>query len=482
MDGSSLTRSSRSSKPRSSPKGDERDKGLLRSDRGAASRRIRRGGVASSVPGGRGDSALIAPRLRVGFAAVVWAAVFLGGEGAWAASALTVEQVVDLALQINSQVRSAEARWYSAEHQILQNFAPADPTISYANIGSKTNGFTEPADLSVSVSQPLQFPGKGYLQGQSAKRTAKIAWLTYQAARRDVRAQAETASYQLVLDQALFAVGAENVATLKQVLQVTQVAYSTGRVTQLDFISAEFDLSAVEQQQTQLEVGIATDRANLNQILQRGPEEPLEIDGRLELAPIGPRIEALVEAASQARQEILQAALTAENSETALTLAKLEYAPDFTLGYTYDHFQFAAAAPDTVHLQTHSVSVGLTMPIFFWYRQKEDVERARFDLEAARQDVRSIRLQTAAQVTNVYRQAQLAYRTALLYRDSLVPLARQGVNVALVAYQGGKIDFTTLASALQQRNSARVTYLQQANQFLAQRTALEQAIGHPLSE
>jgi len=400
--------------------------------------------------------------------------------GARAATALTVEQVVDLALTANAQVKGAEARWVSAEHQVLPNLVPADPTVGYSNVQSRPNAFTKPADLSIGVSQPLQFPGKGYLQAGSAKRTAQIAWLAYQAARRDVRAQAETAFYQLLLDRALFDVSAENVTTLKQVLDVTQAAYSTGRVTQLDFISAEFNLSAAEQQQTQLAVAIATDRANLNQALQRGPEEPLDIDGRLELTPIRPRIEELVDAASQARQEILEAALTAENAETAVTLAKLEYAPDFTLGYTYDHFQFTAASPDTMHLQFHTVSVGLTVPIFAWFRQREDVERARHDLEAARSDVRSIRLQSATLVTNIYRQTDLAYRTAVLYRDSLVPLARQGVNVALVAYQGGNIDFTTLSSALQQRNGARVTYLQQANQFLAQRIALEQAIGQPL--
>jgi len=416
--------------------------------------------------------------LRSGVGAAIFLA--LGSAPSWAESPLTVEQVVDLALESNAQVRSAEARWTSAEHQVLPNLVPADPTVTYSNVQSRPNAFTKPADVSVGVSQPLQFPGKGYLQAKGAKRTAGIAWLAYQAARRDVRAQAETAFYQLVLDRALFAVGAENVTTLKQVLEVTQTAYSTGRVTQLDFISAEFNLSAAEQQQTQLEVAIATDRANLNQVLQRGPEEPLDVDGRLELTAIRSRIEDLVEAASQARQEILEAALTAENAETAVTLAKLEYAPDFTLGYTYDHFQFAAASPDTVHLQFHTVSVGLTMPVFAWFRQKEDVERARADLEAARSDLRAIRLETATLVTNVYRQADLAYRTAVLYRDSLVPLAQQGVNVALVAYQGGNIDFTTLSSALQQRNGARVTYLQQANQFLAQRIALEQAIGRPL--
>jgi cobalt-zinc-cadmium efflux system outer membrane protein len=413
---------------------------------------------------------------------VVIAVLFAPGFCDGAVAPLTVDQVVELALQVNSQVRSAEARWYSAEHQILPNFVPADPTITYSNVGSPTNGITHPSDVSFGLSQALQFPGKGYLQGQTAKRTAEIARLTYEAAGRDVRAQAETAFYQLLLDQALFDVGTENVATLKQVLQVTQVAYSAGRVTQLDFISAEFTLSAAEQQQMQLAASIATDRANLNQVLQRRPEEPLEIEGRLDLAPIEPRIEALVDAASRARQEILETALAAENGETSLRLAKLEYAPDFTLGFTSDRFQLSSASPDNVHLQTYSVSVGLNLPVFFWFHQKEDVERARFDLEAARSDLSSIRLQTATQVTNVYRQAELAYRTALLYRDSLVPLARQGVNVALVAYQGGKIDFVALSSALEQRNTARVTYLQQTNQFLAERIALEQAIGRPLSQ
>ena len=152
------------------------------------------------------------------------------------------------------------------------------------------------------------------------------------------------------------------------------------------------------------------------------------------------------------------------------------------MAFTSDRFQLSSASPDNVHLQTYSLSMGLNLPVFFWFHQKEDVDRARLDLEAARSDLGSIRLQTATQVTNVYRLVDLAYRTALLYRDSLVPLAGQGVNVALVAYQGGKIDFVALSSALQQRSTARVTYLQQTNQFLAQRSALEQAIGRPLSE
>ncbi|HEY6420390.1 MAG TPA: TolC family protein, partial [Candidatus Binataceae bacterium] len=70
--------------------------------------------------------------------------------------------------------------------------------------------------------------------------------------------------------------------------------------------------------------------------------------------------------------------------------------------------------------------------------------------------------------------------TSLLYRDSLTPLARQDFEVALIAYQSGKIDFVTLAGALKRNYDARVNYLQAANQFLAGEVALEQAIGAPL--
>jgi len=415
--------------------------------------------------------------MRIGKDVVL--AVLLTASVCEGAPPLTVDQVVDLTIGANPRVRSAQARWNSADHAILPAFAPADPTFTFFNADSPANGFSRPASQSFQVSQPLGFPGKGYLQGRSAGRSADIARLAYEAIRRDVRAEAQTAFYQLLLDQSLGDVVFDDLATLKRVLEVTQVGYSTGRVTQLDFISAEFELASMEQQRRELEVARATDRANLNRLLDRSPEEPLEIQGTLDVTPLNARVEQLIEAAGRCRQEILQAALTLENNEDALTLAKLEYAPDFTLGYVFNHYEYPSAAPNNHDLHTYGVSVGINLPLFFWVKQREDVERARADLAAARADMGAISAETATQVSTLFWQAELSYRTALLYRDTLVPLARQGFEVALVAYQGGKVDFVALNNALRQRNQARVAYLQSANQYLAQRIALEEATGKP---
>ena len=407
-------------------------------------------------------------------------------------SGLNAGQLVELAIESNPQVKAARARWDAAEHQILQNYAPADPQFEYTNVDSR-KGLGEAAVHSHQFTENFQFPGKALLQADEAKRNALIARLAYDATIRDLRAAVETGYYQVLLDESLLGVNRDNIAALRQVLQVTQVAYSANQVTQADFISSEFDLAQAEQQQHQYETSRANDLVTLNQLLHRPPSAPLELDHSMRLAQVKLPLDTLVDMATRIRQEILQAALTERNSNTALELAKMEYLPDFTVGYTFDYYLIGSFAPAgrevqtpqgvlLTNTQTHSVSIGFNLPVFFWIRQREDVTSAEFSLKAARADLSSIRSQTEASVTQLFRSAQLAYETSQLYRRSLIPLARQDFRVSLTAYQSNKLNFVELSGALQRSYAARVNYLQAANQFIAGRVALEQAIGAPLPQ
>jgi len=394
----------------------------------------------------------------------------------------TLDQLVTLAYQNNPQVKASRERWMSAEHSIKQAYAPNDPIFLYNNSDSVKNPFGRAALQQWNITESFQFPGKALLQTDQATRTARIARLAHESQLRDTRAAVETGYYQLLLDEASSAVNEENVQNLERVLKVTQIAYTANQVTQTDFISAEFDLAAARNQQAQYRYEILNDKTALNQLLYRGVDEPLAVDTTLTLSPIQTRVDSLVDQAWQVRQEILQAALTEKNFNTGLFLAKMEYLPDFTMGFTLDNYLIASFAPKPSQPTDWSVQVGINVPIFFWLKQREDVERARHDLQAARDDMASLRSQTAATVTSLYRSAQYQYETSLLYRDSLTPLARQNFQVALIAYQSGRIDFTTLAASLQREYGARINYLQAANQFLAGRVAIEQTIGMPLAQ
>ncbi|HUO06053.1 MAG TPA: TolC family protein [Candidatus Binataceae bacterium] len=395
---------------------------------------------------------------------------------------LTEPRVADMAIAANPQIKAARARWESAMHQIAQTVAPNDPIFSYTSGDSNHPWLNNNSYHTLQVTEAFQFPGKAFHQRDQAIRNAEIARLALEAAIRDLRAAAGAGYYQLLLDSALGLVNDENAANLERVEKVAEIGYAGGRVTQTDVIGAQFDLSAARQLRIQYRTAVANDETALNQLLYRRPGEPLAVDRTLKIDHFSVPVDMLIDRANSVRQEILQAALAEQNSDTALYLAKMEYLPDFTAGYIFDHYLMNSAAPAPNRTEAQGLMIGFNVPVFFWMKQNEDVVKAKSDLEAARNDLASVTSQTAASVTTLFRSAQLAYESALLYRDSLIPLARQDFEVALVAYQSGKIDFTALSAALQRDYNARISYLQFANQFLAGKVALEQAIGAPLPQ
>jgi outer membrane protein, heavy metal efflux system len=428
------------------------------------------------------------PTRRIGGALMLAIATFgIVASNARAADApLSEAQLVEIAIEANPAVKSARYRWDAAVHSIKQTVAPNDPIFTYTNSDSVKNPVGRAALREFNFTEAFQFPGKALYQRDQAVRSADIAHLMLAATVRDVRAATETAYFQLVLDGALSEVNAENVQNLDQVVRVTETAYSASTVPQTDVISSEFDLATARQLQRQYLTAVANDETALNLQLYRPLGEPLSVDRTLKLEALTFPLDALIDRAYAARQEILEFALAERNANTALYLAKMEYLPDFTVGVQYDDYLVPSFAPSSTRSQFQTRDwvgiIGFNLPIFFWLKQNEDVVRAKASLQAARSDQALIKIQTAAAVATLYRNAQFAYETAILYRDSLTPLALQNLRVALTAYQGGKIDFVTLSSTVQRLYAARVSYLQAANQFLAGEVSLEQAIGAPMHQ
>ena len=416
-------------------------------------------------------------KLRVDFIAALSAVALLmtAGLPAPAEAGLNANDLVEIAVESNPQIRAVHAQWQAAQHQILQNYAPADPIFTYSNVDSSKD-FNAGTHAHI-VSENFQFPGEAFLQADESRRTAEIARLTYEAALRDLRAGVETAYYQVLLDEGLIAINGENIANLKEVVNVTQIQFAESQAQQADLIGAELALEQAQLQQRQYQTNRLNDRAGLNQLLYRKPASPLELDQKIELKPLEIKLDQAVDTATHARQEILEAALMQKNSSTALQLAEMEYLPNYTLGYEFDYFLQPGTQPLPNVTQAHTWTIGFNLPIFFWIHQREDVFAAQHSLDAARYSMNSVLNQTEATVTQLYQSAQFAYESAQVYNGRLIPLADQHFKVALVAYEGGKVDFLTLSSALQSDYASRLTYLQNANQFFAGEVALEQAMG-----
>jgi len=388
---------------------------------------------------------------------------------------LTVAQLVRVAIEVNPQVKAAKQQWEASQHQILQNYAPADPVFTYGHLGSDHD--FNAAEHSHAISMTFQFPGEALLQAEEARRTADIARLTYEAAVRDLRAGVETAYYQVVLDDGLIEVNRQNIVNLRQVVSVTQAQYTGGQAQQSDLIGAELALDQAVLQQRQHEINRLNDRSTLNGLLFRRADSPLNLVQRIELQPLQIKLNQVLGRATHARQEILEAALTANNSNTSLKLAQMEYLPNYNVSGEYDLLLAPGYRPLPKVGKGWVWTFGFNIPVFFWIHQREDVFSAQHSLQASRYSFDSVFHQTEISATQLYQSAQYAYESAQVYRGQLIPLADKQFKVALVAYQSGKVDFLTLSSALQCDYASRLTYLQNANSYFAGEVALEQAMG-----
>ena len=226
-----------------------------------------------------------------------------------------------------------------------------------------------------------------------------------------------TAYYQILLDEGLIAVNAENIANLKQVVNVTQVAIHGGPGGPIRShrcrvgARAGCSCSSASTKPTAL-----NDRVGLNQLLYRRPASPLNLDGKIELRRLEIRLDKAVDTATHARQEILEAALAEKNSTTALTLAQMEYLPNYRSAASTTTFCNPVTRPETKRApRRYSFTIGFNMPIFFWIHQREDVFSAQHSLEAARYSMNSVLSQTEATVTQLYQSAQFAYESAQEY-------------------------------------------------------------------
>ncbi len=392
---------------------------------------------------------------------------------------LSVDDLVKMAVASNPQVRMAKAQYMAAMHQIDQAYAPNDPVVGWLD-GQSPTGFGKPTLQTLSVSEQFQFPGKAWLQGDVAHRNAEIARLAYMAAVRDAKAQVKTAYYQALLDGALADTAAENATNIDLMRQVAKVAYVANQVPQSDVINAEFDLTAASQTYLTSRVAEQNDEATINQILGRDPRTPLQFVTTVTIEPLKAPLDSVLQTALAMRQEVLEAALTEKNSATALKLAHMEVLPDFTVTYFKDRWPLVSGAPAPNITTDNGAAINMNIPVFYIFKQREDAKSAEHLLEAARSNLRNVELQSQTSITQLYRTTDLAFEVASRYHDSLIPLARQSFQVALVSYQSRKADFAYLATTLQRIYTARINYLTAVNQHLTGRAALEQQVGGPI--
>lgn len=389
---------------------------------------------------------------------------------------LTLSDVVDLALCHNPQTRTLWASSRAQAAQVGVSSASYLPNLTISGSGNRNTSQVGATPATTNTGQSIGLTASYLLLDfgtraanlESAQQLLIAANATRDATLQTVWLAAAQAYFSLHSARASVEATQAAEAAARESLAAAQARYQSGSATPADRMQAQTALS----QATLNRITAAGTLANLMGFEASQPFELAEADTASPDQPTEQAIGQLITDARRKRPDLAAAEAQIKAAEAQVTVARAAGLPSINLNASTS-LGITSGAPNT---QNNSLGVSVSVPFFTGMRTTYQTRVAEAQVESRVAERDRVANQIALDVWKAY-QSLLTGSQALRSADDLVASAEQSERMTLGRYKAGLgnlIDVltaqSTLASARQQRITARYT-------FLASRFALAQAIG-----
>lgn len=378
--------------------------------------------------------------------------------------------LIQAVLERNPSLETARQAWRAAAEVIPQAASLDDPMASYSLAPLSVTADARFGEV-LRFSQRIPQPGTLRLREEMAAAAASAAKYRVEEVRLRL---ATTASllyddYWLV-DRAL-AITREHAGLLETFRLVATSRYATGLAPQQAPIQAEVEAARLLHRQAVLTSERRKLVARLNALLHRPASAPLApAPDRLD-ADEADRLDAedAVEAAPPSRPEVAARRAGIDSLRARVALEGLGARPDFEVMASYNSMW---NTPE--HRWT--VGVGLRLPVRR-KRLRASVAEAEARLAAGESELAALDDAVAAEVETARADLEEAEHVVRLYRDRVLPAARDQVAAARAGFETGGGSMLGLIDAQRSLLAAELTQAEAVAEVASARAALDRALG-----
>jgi len=383
----------------------------------------------------------------------------------------------------NPAIRSARYAWKAAGERITSQRAYENPLVTYdPDTGNMTETRSGPQRNAVGFSQRIPFPGKLSLHGDIAGEQARAAYEHLQATIQEVSRQVRAHYADYYLAARSLQINADTTELTRQFAAIADAKYRVGTAAQQDVILAQEQLSRLATERVVFEGDRQTALGTLNALLDRPPRAPLGPPADLGAAEPTVALTDLVERAGSTRPELKAQEHFVQASRDSLSLARMGYLPDFSIGGQYVGIGGGTnpAFPKDGH-DVWMAKIGFSIPIWIdRVRAQVGEMQARVMQEESRQ--RDLTNQVNDQVQRAYERVRVAAQTEKIYRTTLIPQTQERIAAARAGYQTGVVDFLTLIDSLKSLEEVELERDRAVRNYQQAAADLERAVGQPIDE
>ena len=353
-----------------------------------------------------------------------------------------LQALIEEALARSPDLHAAQSAIAAARTATERARVLPDPMVSmtYTNDGwAPSLGSMPMTTLGFMVSQSLPYSGKRDLRASLAASQARQVEPALARARLALEGAVRRAYYGLLLARELQALTAEQRELLQQIEVVARARYAVGQGAQPDVLRVQTEVTRIEQRVIEQAAEAEVRLAEINRLLARPLDTPLETTARLALSPLGAPADEMLDQARAISPELRSAALAIETSTAAAAVARRDLKPDFSVQGGYMN----RGGLDAMWL----AGVGISWP-FNKKARESAVAEAEIRAKGGSHVVESMGLQLAYKTRERFTRAKSLEKLVALYDGGIIPQDEMTVEATLTSYQTGKVPFVSVLEAM----------------------------------
>jgi cobalt-zinc-cadmium efflux system outer membrane protein len=401
------------------------------------------------------------------FASILFAIGAGGTAAAQQAQPLTLAEALDRAEKQNLDLQAARAQRAVALAGVRVAGQRPNPTAFFSVLRDTPHE-------SLFFDQPIEIGGRRGKRIELAKQETALTESSIIILARQVRREVRVAYFSLAFARSVTTQKLEAAKLAERLKEIAQARFESGDIAHLEVIQAELELSRAnaDAQVAKREEDIAL--SQLNVLLNVSTSASWDLASGLEGLPQPLSLESLVGRATDSNPEIARLLQEMKAEESRTGLLKAERIPNLGIEFGVD---FNSPGPGGFH-EGGRGQISMELPIFT--RNQGEIAQSSAMLRALEQETAAKRRAVAGQVEVAYYQLNAREAEVNLYKQMLVPAARQLEELAEESFKSGKAGILTVLSAQRDVQHVESEYL---NSLLAIQTSfadLEQSMGASL--
>ncbi len=354
-----------------------------------------------------------------------------------------LDDYVLYALLNNSGLRASFNVWKAALEKIAPSRTLPDPRFSYANYIREVETRVGAQKQKFGLAQTFPWFGELNLQGEMAAAEAHAARQRYEAEKLKLIYQVKKTFFEYWYLARAIDITKDNITLLAHFENVARAKYRTGSGLQSAVIKTQVELGKLQNRLHSQEDLIGPIVAKLNFVLNRPTHLPLPVPKNLPEEQGIPE-EDLKVILRDNNPELNALDFLAKKDAAAIELAKTKFFPNLTVGVDYIQTDRRSDMnPKDNGKDPVIAMLSVNLPI--WHgkyhasvNEAHIRRRARLSQKIEKQNALNADLEMA-----LY-QLRDAKRKIDLYKNTLLPMAEQNINITQAAFTADKSGFTDL--------------------------------------